>query len=171
MWIKILLCVALAANTVGCAFMPKRKTATKSKTEQEPVKQAMVSKDELLKVQAQVDMLKKEMDRKDSEIKDLSRELTGVQREYNAALRASQKRGTTVKTVVRRTTSTSALYDPRQIQKALYAAGYYDGPIDGKIGPKTIQGIKDFQTDHDLKADGVVGARTWGRLKEYLEIK
>lgn len=55
-----------------------------------------------------------------------------------------------------------------EIQTALKNAGYYSGPMDGKIGDKTKKAIEDFQTANGLKADGKVGANTWNKLKKYL---
>ncbi len=57
----------------------------------------------------------------------------------------------------------------RQVQKALAAAGYYKGPVDGKEGPQTKRAIKDFQQAQGLKADGVVGTKTSEALSRYLE--
>lgn len=54
------------------------------------------------------------------------------------------------------------------VQTALKAAGYYSGNIDGKIGPNTIAGIAGFQKANGLKADSIVGAKTWEALKTYL---
>jgi peptidoglycan hydrolase-like protein with peptidoglycan-binding domain len=56
----------------------------------------------------------------------------------------------------------------RQVQTTLKAAGFYQGSIDGKIGPKTKEGIKSFQADNGLTADGIVGRATWAKLKNYL---
>ncbi len=55
------------------------------------------------------------------------------------------------------------------IQKALKSAGYYNGPIDGKIGPATRTAIRDFQSGHGLAVDGVCGRKTWEKLKTYLD--
>ena len=55
----------------------------------------------------------------------------------------------------------------RDIQKALQSAGYYQGTVDGKIGPGTKDAVKAFQRDHGLEADGVVGRQTWDKLKVY----
>ena len=55
--------------------------------------------------------------------------------------------------------------DPKDIQTALQNAGYYSGNVDGKIGGKTIEAIKQFQRDNNLKVDGIVGAGTWTQLK------
>ncbi len=55
------------------------------------------------------------------------------------------------------------------IQRALKAAGFYDGEIDGEIGPKTRESIREFQRANDLTPDGVCGRKTWDRLKTHLE--
>lgn len=55
------------------------------------------------------------------------------------------------------------------IQKALKKAGYYNGAIDGKVGPGTRDAIAAFQKDNGLDADGVCGRGTWAKLKSYLE--
>lgn len=57
---------------------------------------------------------------------------------------------------------------PKQIQRTLKRAGYYMGPIDGKIGKRTKKAIRKFQREHGLRPDGVVGPRTAERLKKYL---
>jgi len=54
---------------------------------------------------------------------------------------------------------------PQEVQTALQGAGYYSGNIDGKIGGQTIEAIKQFQRDNNLKVDGIVGAGTWSQLK------
>lgn len=59
---------------------------------------------------------------------------------------------------------------PVQIQEALKGAGYYEGKIDGSIGPKTKRAIEKFQTDNGLKADGKVGPRTWAKLGVHLAV-
>ncbi|MBU4305117.1 MAG: peptidoglycan-binding protein [Candidatus Omnitrophica bacterium] len=59
-------------------------------------------------------------------------------------------------------------YPAGDIQKALSNAGFSVGPIDGKIGPKTKKAIKDFQKQNNLTVDGIVGDKTWEKLKPYL---
>jgi peptidoglycan hydrolase-like protein with peptidoglycan-binding domain len=56
----------------------------------------------------------------------------------------------------------------RQIQAALKKAGFYQGSVDGKIGPKTKEAIIKFQKANGLKADGIVGESTSAELNEYL---
>jgi peptidoglycan hydrolase-like protein with peptidoglycan-binding domain len=58
---------------------------------------------------------------------------------------------------------------PEKIQRALKSAGVYTGPMDGKIGPATKAAIIEFQKSHGLKADGVLGKKTWEELKTYLK--
>ncbi|MGE0267047.1 MAG: peptidoglycan-binding protein [Candidatus Omnitrophota bacterium] len=65
--------------------------------------------------------------------------------------------------------SYSSVPSTNQIQRALKNAGYYNGPVDGKIGVKTQEAIIRFQKDNGLKADGKVGQKTWSELKEHLE--
>jgi len=55
-----------------------------------------------------------------------------------------------------------------EIQEALKNAGFYQGEIDGKIGPASKKAIEDFQTQNNLVADGKVGPRTWEKLSVYL---
>lgn len=56
----------------------------------------------------------------------------------------------------------------KDIQKALKAAGFYTGTIDGKIGPRTKKAIIDFQKANGLKADGKCGPKTLAVLDKYL---
>ncbi|MFA5388159.1 MAG: peptidoglycan-binding domain-containing protein [Candidatus Omnitrophota bacterium] len=56
----------------------------------------------------------------------------------------------------------------KEIQTALKNAGFDPGSIDGKIGPRTRQAIKDFQKSKGLVPDGVVGPKTWTSLGKYL---
>ena len=56
----------------------------------------------------------------------------------------------------------------KEIQKALKAAGLYEGAIDGKIGQKTKKAIEEFQKSKGLKVDGKVGPKTWAEMEKYL---
>jgi len=57
----------------------------------------------------------------------------------------------------------------KEVQTALKNSGFYKGPIDGKIGAKTREAIKEFQKANGLKADGMVGKRTANKLSMYLK--
>jgi outer membrane murein-binding lipoprotein Lpp len=56
----------------------------------------------------------------------------------------------------------------KDIQIALKNAGFYNGPIDGKIGKKTKKAIRELQKANSLKADGKVGPKTKDLLLQYL---
>ena len=57
-------------------------------------------------------------------------------------------------------------YDPivEQVQKKLTELGYDPGPIDGKIGQRTIAAIKSFQEDNALQATGELNQLTKKKL-------
>jgi tetratricopeptide (TPR) repeat protein len=56
------------------------------------------------------------------------------------------------------------------VQKRLADLGYYQGEIDGKVGPMTKAAIKAFQIDHGLETDGIAGPKTRAELKRVHEI-
>ena len=56
---------------------------------------------------------------------------------------------------------------PQDVQTRLKNAGYYSGAIDGKLGSGSRRAIKEFQIDHDLESDGIIGKKTWAELKNY----
>ncbi len=55
----------------------------------------------------------------------------------------------------------------QDIQMALTNANLYQGKVDGVMGPKTKQAIKNFQAQNNLKVDGKVGPMTWKSLKSF----
>ncbi len=54
-----------------------------------------------------------------------------------------------------------------EIQSALKKAGFFKGEIDGQIGPKTKDAIRQFQQSNGIVPDGVVGSKTWALLSKY----
>nr|MBU1328864.1 peptidoglycan-binding protein [Candidatus Omnitrophota bacterium] len=56
----------------------------------------------------------------------------------------------------------------KDIQTALKNADFNPGSLDGKMGPRTRQAIKDFQKSKGLVPDGAVGPKTWASLSKYL---
>lgn len=56
----------------------------------------------------------------------------------------------------------------RQIQTALRRAGYYNGPVNGRVTRTTVVSIRKFQRKNGIRATGHVGPQTWSVLKHYL---
>ena len=65
---------------------------------------------------------------------------------------------------------TSIKPSTREIQQALKNAGFFQGSVDGKMGPVTREAIKEFQRVHGLTDDGVAGRKTWAKLKAYADL-
>lgn len=58
----------------------------------------------------------------------------------------------------------------QEVQQALKNAGFYQGKVDGRMGPLTKEAVKEFQRVHGLTDDGVVGKKTWEKLRAYAEL-
>jgi peptidoglycan hydrolase-like protein with peptidoglycan-binding domain len=54
------------------------------------------------------------------------------------------------------------------LQHELAQLNYYDGPIDGVLGPATRAAITDFQRANGLSADGIAGANTMTKIHQQL---
>lgn len=64
---------------------------------------------------------------------------------------------------------TARRFTVRETQRALASAGFYQGPVDGKAGPKTLRAIREFQQANGLKVDGIVGSSTRQALAKHLQ--
>jgi His-Xaa-Ser repeat protein HxsA len=53
----------------------------------------------------------------------------------------------------------------RRVQAALYAQGYYTGPLDGAVGPDTRAALSKFQRDHGLPVTGTITPETLNALR------
>jgi peptidoglycan hydrolase-like protein with peptidoglycan-binding domain len=51
----------------------------------------------------------------------------------------------------------------KDVQDRLNSIGY-PLTVDGSFGPGTETAVKQFQTEHGLSADGIIGPETWGYL-------
>ena len=52
----------------------------------------------------------------------------------------------------------------KKLQTALKEKGYYSMKVDGVFGKGTLSAVKAFQKDNGLKADGIAGPQTLGKL-------
>lgn len=55
----------------------------------------------------------------------------------------------------------------KQLQSYLKNLGLYSGNVDGIYGPKTMNGVLQFQQQKGLKVDGIVGPQTWGAINSH----
>ena len=128
-------------------------------------------------IQTRVTELEKKVEEKDSEIVDLQYQVKdlnskvgtkdstdGSTDEANSADRPSK--GSSVASSDETIRVNASVED---IQTALKKAGNYSGKVDGKLGMGTKQAIVEFQKEHHLTADGILGKRTWKSLKSYLK--
>ena len=55
--------------------------------------------------------------------------------------------------------------DVKYLQTKLALFGYHVGGADGIFGVNTCNAVIDFQSDHGLVADGIVGSNTWAKIE------
>lgn len=154
MFIRIFSILALLVGVAGCAT-----TSNKAQNDQ---------------IQNRVVELEKKLEEKDSEIVDLQYQVKDLSSkvESNRTTNADESEASSAPDVavsVGKDDLIRVNTTPEKVQKALKAAGYYTGKIDGKIGPGTKAAIIAFQKSQGLRGDGIVGKRTWDALKKNLK--
>jgi peptidoglycan hydrolase-like protein with peptidoglycan-binding domain len=55
-----------------------------------------------------------------------------------------------------------------KLQRELGQLNYYEGPVDGYLGPQTVAAIKDLQRDAHLPQTGVMNSATQAALASFL---
>ena len=155
---RVLLGIIFLATLTGCAT-----TGAKNQQEQ---------------LQTRVTELEKKVEEKDSEIVDLQyqvKDITGKvstkDSSDNSAAAPSEDSGSSSKGSSKVSMDDIIRVDAsiKDIQTALKNAGVYTGKVDGKAGAGTKAAIVEFQKQHHLASDGVLGKRTWKALKTYLK--
>lgn len=125
-------------------------------------------------LQNQVVDLQQRMEEQEKEIVDLKYEVKDLTAKVQIKEQKAEERSLPVVTVSKSDAKNDSdsivrvAVAPSEIQKALKAAGLYEGAIDGKIGSRTKAAVIEFQKKHNLKADGVIGQKTWAEMKTYL---
>lgn len=106
----------------------------------------------------QVAVLQGQLAAKDQEIQDLKYQIDGFNRSLETlpAKNFKPAKGSIIHVPD---------VTPRDLQNALARAGFDPGPVDGRIGKKTKAAVKQFQRKKHLRADGLVGEKTWALLK------
>ncbi len=105
---------------------------------------------------AQVKDLQEQIQAKDQQIQDLQAQLDSSKQSLGSNFSSSSDKSSII-----HVSGVSAM----DLQKALSRAGFDPGPIDGRIGKKSKSAVKAFQRKNHLKADGIVGEKTWELLR------
>ena len=121
------------------------------------------TKKQITALQAQVGVITEELARLDQQIQETRAAIQEEENRGPSRIASGESSGNGIY----RTPSGFSL-PSIDIQRALKNAGYYNGTVDGKIGPRTRDAVKAFQGENGLEADGVIGRTTWGKLKSYL---
>ena len=147
---QTILLVILAMTAAGCATTQSQTLTTQLQMRVGELERNLSAKDD------EIGQLK-------DQVKNLSYDVdhlkTQTKRQPVVAVESSSKSTASDGDIIR----VSATVE--QVQTALKKAGYYQGNIDGKLGSGTKAAISKFQADHSLKADGILGAKTWEELK------
>ena len=117
--------------------------------------------------QIRITQLEEQLQQKDEELNDLKDQVQILSEDVKK--KDSAKKSGGFEGVVNKDGILRVDVNPDQVQLALKNAGYYNGPVDGKLGGKTKKAIAEFQKAHNLNADGVIGKKTWNTLKTYLK--
>ena len=147
---KILFCLLFSFCLVGCAA--SRKGMADIKTQQ---------------LEMRIRQLETDVQQKEKKIYELEDKLGQPNAGSNKA--AYVKFYPEKKVTAARQEADVSEITPKKVQSALKKTGFYNGPIDGKIGEKTKKALKEFQKANGLEIDGVVGKKTWIRLQKYLD--
>ncbi len=123
-------------------------------------------------LQTRISQMEDDLQKKDDEINDLKDQVQSLSEEVKSSTSEHSSKSYESAPDVSSKSKDSILHvdvPPDQVQLALKKAGYYNGTVDGKIGEKTKKAVAEFQSAHNLKADGVIGRKTWNVLKAYLD--
>lgn len=128
-------------------------------------------------LQTRIVELEQKLDEKDAEVVDLKYELKDLSTKVNSYKVSESAPSYSSSEKVPAETGASKDIDgiikvsasATDVQTALKNAGFYNGAVDGKIGSQTKRAVVSFQKSHNLKADGVIGKRTWEELSAYLK--
>lgn len=98
---------------------------------------------------------------KDVSLTEIEAELTQIWQSYGMA---GEDGGLPAAT--RATTFTLVVYEPEETQYLLAASGFYNGPIDGILGPQTETALREVQKQYELPETGTPTRDTLAILRE-----
>ena len=148
---KILLFAVVAVLAAflasGCSTVPKK------------------MREEVSGIKSKVDTLETRVDTVESKQAE-AQALVSQQGQTIDELKAARERTATTN-ITTREQPVKSRERTKDIQACLKNAGFYKGKIDGVKGKGTRKAVKEFQAANGLKADGVVGPKTWEILSKY----
>ncbi|RUR72168.1 glucose-6-phosphate dehydrogenase assembly protein OpcA [Chlorogloeopsis fritschii PCC 9212] len=100
---------------------------------------------------------------KDVSLSDIEAELSQIWQSYGIAGEDG-----TLPAATRAATFTLVVYEPEETQYLLAALGFYNGPIDGILGPQTETALREVQKKYGLTETGTASAETLSLLREEL---
>lgn len=122
-------------------------------------------KEEVAGIKSRVENLETKVEGVESKQSDIER-MTGEQGQAIEELKVVGAKNATTNVVIKHRPGKSKAH-VKEIQVCLKNAGFYSGKIDGVKGRNTRKAIREFQKANGLKADGVVGNKTWELLSKY----
>ncbi|MDP8266363.1 MAG: peptidoglycan-binding protein [Candidatus Aceula meridiana] len=146
----IIICFLFSLAASGCATTGSQANIDNLSNRVHILEDTLRSKDhEINKLEKQINTLSRDISAKDKTIRDLTPAPKPITKtdDHLGVIRVDA----TVE----------------DVQNALKSTGYYNGNVDGKLGPLTISAIADFQKENGLTSDSVVGKQTWDKLKSY----
>ena len=144
-----LLFTALLSSVTGCA-------TTRAKKPDPKVEQQNQS----AQMQADLQAKDQQIQELEAKVETYEQALQQSASGYSGAAGGTSHRSSSKFSVIR-----ASGVSVEDVQRALLRAGFDPGPVDGRAGKKTKAAIREFQRRSNLKADGIVGEKTWSRLK------
>jgi murein L,D-transpeptidase YcbB/YkuD len=158
-YLKMLFVLINLTFLAGCATLPQKADESKIQS-----------------LKNRISLLEAEIVKKDTEIINLTNILEKEKQEKERLLVTLNKQKQTIKDLseavqeeIKKTRGKTYYKSVIKVQTALRNAGFDVGLIDGKMGSRTQEALKEFQKAHGLPADGSLDKQTWVLLQEYLE--
>ncbi|MEH2405821.1 glucose-6-phosphate dehydrogenase assembly protein OpcA [Nostoc sp.] len=98
---------------------------------------------------------------KDISLNEIDTELNQIWQSYGIT-----GDGNGLPSATRATTFTLVVYEPEETQYLLAALGFYNGPIDGILGPQMAAALREVQKKHSLLQTGTATLETLAVLRE-----
>lgn len=160
-YLKTLAVLVFLISVAGCVTVPEKPDESQTQALENRISALEAS---VLKKDSEIISLTNVLEKEKQEKAELLKALNEQQKKLEDLTEAfrEQKKEARAKTYYK---------SVMKVQTALRNAGFDPGTIDGQIGPRTQEALKEFQKAHGLTADGRLDKQTWDLLRQYLEPK